>query len=157
MYTQPLHLDDLQHTEGEFNGTIAYARAKRAQVSLMREWARRIPAAAVAFTAMHPGWADTPGVSASLPGFARVMGPILRTPAEGADTIVWLATHADIRPATGRLFLDRRPRLFDRVPSTRVPAPDRRRLWDTVVDLAGIPDPAPATRGAAPHPIPHQA
>ncbi|HSW42011.1 MAG TPA: SDR family NAD(P)-dependent oxidoreductase, partial [Patescibacteria group bacterium] len=79
MYAQSLRLDDLQYTEGEFHGAIAYARAKRAQVSLMREWARRIPAAAVAFTAMHPGWADTPGVSASLPGFARVMGPILRT------------------------------------------------------------------------------
>ena len=49
----------------------------------MREWARRIPPAEVTFAAMHPGWADTPGISAALPGFRRLMGPILRTPARG--------------------------------------------------------------------------
>ena len=35
----------------------------------------------------------------------------------------------------GRLFLDRRARPFDRVPSTRLTAADRRRLWDLVVGL----------------------
>jgi hypothetical protein len=30
---------------------------------------------------MHPGWADTPGVASSLPGFHRLTGPLLRTPA----------------------------------------------------------------------------
>ena len=28
---------------------------------------------------MHPGWADTPGVASSMPGFHRVTGPLLRT------------------------------------------------------------------------------
>ena len=74
MYAQGLHLEDLQWTAEPFHGTRAYARAKRAQVVLIREWARRIPPADVTFTAMHPGWADTPGLSASLPGFARADG-----------------------------------------------------------------------------------
>ena len=43
------------------------------------------------FHAMHRGWADTPGIRSGLPGFAKVMGPILRTPDQGADTAVWLA------------------------------------------------------------------
>ena len=143
MYTQRLHLDDLEWRAEPYHGVRAYARAKRAQVALMREWARRLSPAGVTFTTMHPGWADTPGVSASLPGFARVMRPILRTPAEGIDTIVWLGTASagDVLP--GRLYLDRRARPFDRLPWTRLSALDRRRLWAHVVALSGVPDPAP--------------
>ena len=141
-YAQALQLDDLQFERGTYDGTRAYARAKRAQVALVREWARRLAGTGVTVTAMHPGWADTPGVVASLPGFYRAMGPLLRTPAEGADTIVWLATDPNAGETAGRLLLDRRPRPFDRFPGTRLSAADRRRLWDLVVALSGGPDPA---------------
>ena len=43
MYTQQLDVHDLQYAAGTYNGSLAYARAKRAQVALMREWARRRP------------------------------------------------------------------------------------------------------------------
>ena len=143
-YAQRLHLDDLQWSAEPWDGPRAYARAKRAQVSLMREWARRVPRPGPAFTAMHPGWANTPGIAAALPGFHRVMGPLLRTPAEGVDTMVWLAADPGAIDLSGRLVLDRRARPFDRIPSTRVSPADRRRLWDAVVRLAGIADPRPA-------------
>jgi NAD(P)-dependent dehydrogenase (short-subunit alcohol dehydrogenase family) len=142
MYAQRLHLDDLQWRDEPFDGVRAYARAKRAQVALMREWARRVPRTAVTFNAMHPGWADTPGIAASLPGFHARLGPLLRTPTEGIDTTVWLTADPAPGATTGGLYLDRRRRPFDRVPSTRVSAADRRRLWDVVVGLAGIADPA---------------
>jgi hypothetical protein len=103
----------------------------------MREWARRSPR--VTFAAMHPGWADTPGLADALPGFHRRLGPLLRMPADGADTIAWLATQPDPASIDGRLFLDRRPRPFDRVPSTRLDLPARRRLWAEVTRLAAAP------------------
>ena len=90
MYLQGLHLDDLQMEREPYRGSIAYARAKRALVTLTREWSRRLRGRAITVNAMHPGWADTPGVVASLPTFHRLIGPRLRTPEEGADTIVWL-------------------------------------------------------------------
>jgi len=136
MYTQPLPLDDLGFTRGTYEGARAYARAKRAQTALMRERARREPGGGVRFNVMHPGWADTPGLAESLPGFYKAMRRWLRTPKEGADTIVWLASAPDARPFNGRLFLDRRPRPFDRIPSTRLSAVDRRELWDRVTELA---------------------
>jgi len=142
-YAQGLHLDDLGWTSEPWDGTRAYARAKRAQVSLMREWARRTIGTGAAFFAMHPGWADTPGIAAALPGFQRLMGPILRSPAQGVDTMVWLAAEPEATDLSGRLVLDRRARPFDRIPSTRVSPADRRRLWDAVVQLAGIVDPLP--------------
>jgi dehydrogenase/reductase SDR family protein 12 len=71
------------------------------------------------------------------------MGPVLRSPAEGADTIVWLATDPRAGGLSGGLFLDRRPRPFDRAPLTRLSAADRRRLWDLVVERTGAADPLP--------------
>jgi NAD(P)-dependent dehydrogenase (short-subunit alcohol dehydrogenase family) len=137
MYTQALPLDDLGYTRGAYQGAKAYARAKRAQVALAREWARRLAGRGVAVNAMHPGWADTPGLEASLPGFRRLLGGALRTPREGADTIAWLAASPEARGLTGRLFLDRRPRPFDRLPSTRLAARERWALWDEVAGLTG--------------------
>jgi dehydrogenase/reductase SDR family protein 12 len=143
-YTQALPLDDLGYSVGVYSGPRAYARAKRAQTALVRERARRLALAGsdVAVNAMHPGWADTPGLADSLPAFHRFMGPLLRTPTQGIDTIVWLATTPE-RPTSGQLYLDRRPRPFDRVPATRLSGRDRRRLWDAVVELAGTPERPP--------------
>ncbi len=142
MYFQALPLDDLQFERGGFNGTIAYARAKRAATALIREWARRYRGN-VRFDAMHPGWADTPGLAEQLPGFYRLMRPLLRTPAQAVDTITWLAA-ASVPGPDGRLYLDRRPRPFDRAPMTRLDAAERRWLWDTVARLAELPVPADA-------------
>jgi NAD(P)-dependent dehydrogenase (short-subunit alcohol dehydrogenase family) len=136
MYTQGLALDDLGWESRPFSGPRAYARAKRAQVVMYREWNRRTDGVPT-FVSMHPGWAATPGLSASLPGFSNVMGPILRTPAEGVDTLVWLATTSDVGRLGGRFVHDRRARPFDRVPMTRVDAADRRRLWDAITEMAG--------------------
>ena len=101
------------------------------------------PRTRIAFSATHPGWADTPGIAAALPGFHRWMGPLLRSPSQGVDTMVWLASDPAATDVAGRLVLDRRVRPFDRIPSTRLSPARRRRLWDLVVGLAGIDDPAP--------------
>ena len=145
MYAQGLDLDDLESRRGAFSGPRAYARAKRAQTALMREWARRLRPDGIGCVAMHPGWADTPGLAEALPGFHRRMRPLLRTPAEAVDTIAWIAALPDPAAASGSLFLDRRPRPFDRVSGTRLTAGDRRRLWDRVVELTGGVDPTPET------------
>ena len=142
LYAQSLDLDDLQAERGSFDGTRAYARAKRASLTLVREWARRRRGGSVRFNAMHPGWADTPGLAEALPGFHRLMRPMLRTPDEGTDTTVWVATDTKAGRRGGELFLDRRARPFDRVPMTRLDLAARRRLWDSVVGLSGLPDPA---------------
>jgi NAD(P)-dependent dehydrogenase (short-subunit alcohol dehydrogenase family) len=141
MYLQSLPLHDLQYELGDYDGTLAYARAKRASTALAREWARRYRGR-VRFYSMHPGWADTPGLAESLPAFYDFMGPLLRTPGEGADTITWLATEAELEGSDGRLYLDRRARPFDRLRSTRLSATERRRLWDEVARLTDEPQAA---------------
>lgn len=44
----------------------------------------------VTFNSMHPGWVDTPGLQAGMPGFREKQQGSLRSGQEGSDTIVWL-------------------------------------------------------------------
>ena len=129
MYARRLAADDLQSERERFEGATAYARSKRAEVVLTELWARELAGSAVHVHAMHPGWADTPGVRDSLPGFYRVTRPVLRTPAEGADTIVWLAASAAGGESSGGFWHDRRRRPVHLLPGTRESHADRERLW----------------------------
>ncbi len=89
MYTQRIDVDDLQNTQSPYDGTKAYARAKRGIVILTELWAEQMDNGVV--HSMHPGWVDTPGIETALPGFHSLVNSILRTPEQGADTLVWLA------------------------------------------------------------------
>jgi dehydrogenase/reductase SDR family protein 12 len=155
MYTARLSLDALACPGREdFDGVAAYAQAKRASVVLTAEWARRTaggPAAGISFHAMHPGWADTAGIRASLPRFHRLLRPILRTPEQGADTTVWLATDPAPREVNGRLWLDHRPRRTQYLPRTATPPGEAQRLWEWCVVQAGVLDPT-ASPGLRPAP-----
>ena len=142
MYASKLRVEDLQMASSDYKGAEQYARAKRAQVTLNEMWADRIPVDEVAFHALHPGWADTPGVEESLPLFRKIVGPpSLRTPLQGADTLIWLAADDD-KPlaSTGRFWLDRRPRSIHKLSSTRLSDTPARRseLWTWVADAAGV-------------------
>lgn len=137
MYSERLDVDALEMTADCYDGVKAYARAKRAQVVLAREWAKRVAPRRVVMHAMHPGWADTPGVEESLPGFYRAMRPVLRSPDEGADTIVWLAAAPEAVHSSGELWLDRHRRWAHKLPWTRSSDDEARRLWDFCVERSG--------------------
>jgi dehydrogenase/reductase SDR family protein 12 len=156
MYTQRIRVDDLQNARGEFDGARAYARAKRAQVILTELWSRRLEGRGVVVHAMHPGWADTPGVASSLPRFHTLARPLLRTPQQGADTIVWLGAADEPGRRTGLFWHDRRPRPIHLLPTTRETQQERDQLWAQCVALSGwTPPPTLSEAKEAPDgPIP---
>ncbi len=148
MYTQRFDLDRLEMRQSGYDGVTAYARAKRAQVVLAQAWAGRFAHAGVASFALHPGWVDTPGLEAGLPRFQRLWRPVLRTPAEGADTAVWLASggpaaHAlalGVPAPMSGFFHDRRRRTDRRPPLLRPTHPgDDDALLDWCEARTGIP------------------
>ncbi|MFT4825022.1 MAG: dehydrogenase/reductase SDR family protein 12 [Halioglobus sp.] len=107
MYSQKVQVGDLQSKYGKYSGSVAYARAKRGLMILTEVWAARWRADGIAVNAMHPGWADTPGVEKSLPAFYKATQPLLRSAQEGADTIVWLAASTEAGKVSGKFWLDR--------------------------------------------------
>ncbi|CAF1439865.1 unnamed protein product [Adineta ricciae] len=73
----------------------------------MERFAQRYPS--IFFASWHPGWVDTPAVRTAMPSFYSKMQSRLRTPEQGADTLVWLCCLKDIanRFANGEFFQDR--------------------------------------------------
>lgn len=102
---------------GAFDGTRTYAQTKRAQIVLAEElhraWSPR-----VRVLSAHPGWVDTHALRSSLPAFHERMREHLRTPEEGADGALWLAT-ADLPES----WLERGGLWFDRAPARPHPLP----------------------------------
>lgn len=117
MYNVPLSLRALLPGR-RYNGTLAYAFHKRAQVVLNRYWQDSAEHAFRSYV-MHPGWVETPGVQSSMPDFYRTMKPILREVAAGADTALWLAATRPDGVPTGGIWLDRKRRPEHLLPGTR--------------------------------------
>lgn len=131
MYAAPLpqlHTGESMEME-TYNGSRQYAIAKRAQVTLNEMWAQQEPN--IEFVAMHPGWADTPGVQDSIPLFRLLTRPILRTARQGADTIAWLAAVNPLPEKSGTFWCDREVRSIHKTPATRKSDSDAARaaLW----------------------------
>jgi len=149
MYAQRLDLDDLDWTRRRFDGVAAYAQTKRMQVVLAELLAARAAGTPMTVHAMHPGWADTPAVRTSLPRFHRWMASRLRSPEQGADTVVWLALSARVAAHNGAFWFDRVPQPTHLLPFTREATADRQALWDLCARYVNPPPSRTATgRGA---------
>lgn len=140
MYTQPLDLTDMQHARLQpWDGSAAYAKEKRCQVALSEHLAEAWADRGVAVYSMHPGWSDTEGVRTSIPGFHKAFQAKLRDPAQGADTIVWLALEDSTTLQPGAFYLDRQPQAKHlTLGGTKYSKQEAAELYDKVLALAGL-------------------
>ena len=129
MYTQKLRCDELIMTPDKYNGSVAYARAKRALTVLTELWAEAWSEHNIAVNSMHP-LGRYAGRANRSSRFRRVTKRVLRSPAEGADTIAWLARASEADQLSGKLFLDREPRTTHLRPRTQERPEERTRLLD---------------------------
>jgi NAD(P)-dependent dehydrogenase (short-subunit alcohol dehydrogenase family) len=131
--------DDLDMA-ARYGGLRAYKSSKLANVLFTRELARRWGPLGVRAAAMHPGMVRTRwGASGPAVVRAVVTSPLrrlMRTPEQGADTIVWLATTTPGEQWTsGGYFAGRRP-------AAASPLADDAglagRLWDASAAMCGV-------------------
>ena len=117
MYTRRLDVDDLQRVSGHVRrARSAYARTKRAEVVLAERWAAA-PRGHGGSSCMRCTWGGPtrPASRAPSPASSASCGPLLRTPEQGADTIVWLAAADEPAQITGRFWCDRHVRATHRL------------------------------------------
>ncbi len=138
MYAQRLPIDDLEYERSSYRPAVGYARTKRMQAVLTTCWAEKMHGSGVVVHAVHPGWADTPGVQRWLPKFRALTRPLQRTPQQGADTFVWVAAADPPGRCTGQLWQDRAVRPYHYTSRTRESAADRSALWDACQRLTGL-------------------
>lgn len=140
-----------------FDGTYAYAQNKRQQVVMTRRWAEQYPN--VHFSSMHPGWADTPAVQNSMPAFHHRMQDRLRSPEQGADTLVWLCVASSVTMLpSGQFFQDRQP-VSEHLPLawTRSTLEEEELLMSRLQEMAArFSSPAPTSTAEQGSPAPIQ-
>lgn len=139
-----LDLGDLDSTRG-YGPQRAYATSKLANVLFTRELARQSLGTPLTATCYHPGFVRT-----ELGRDSRLSGTILdhalyrfaRSPEQGADTLVWLASAPAARWRSGGYYAGRRESRVARRGTDDLLA---RQLWARSAELVGI-DPTPALR-----------
>jgi NAD(P)-dependent dehydrogenase (short-subunit alcohol dehydrogenase family) len=130
MYSQALPAGDWESERTTYSPKKFYARTKREEVVITEFLADRLRDRGVVVHSMHPGWADTEGVQRWMPVFRKVTAPIIRDPAEGADTIVWLGAAPEALADTGLFWHDRRTRpTHYRLGAAPDAQADREALW----------------------------
>lgn len=130
MYAKRLDVGAMLSNDGDYDGVAAYAMTKRGQVVLAELLADELNSIGATVNSMHPGWAATKGVEHSLPRFWKMMRNRLRTPAEGADTALWLAVAEKVQGQTGKFWFDRKPVPTHLMRRTQEDEYERRRLWE---------------------------
>lgn len=136
MYGQSLPAGDFQSEETRYSSKKLYARTKREEAFITELWAEKLAPRRIVVHAMHRRWVDSKGVREWLPVFRAVTGSIIRSPEEGADTIVWLGGAPEALTSTGRFWHGRRARPTYYLLGTSDDDPrDRCRLWDVCQSL----------------------
>jgi NAD(P)-dependent dehydrogenase (short-subunit alcohol dehydrogenase family) len=136
MYGQSLPAGDFQSEDTRYSSKKLYARTKREEVVITELWAEKLAPRGIVVHAMHPGWVDTKGVRDWLPVFRALTGSIIRSPEEGADTVVWLGGSPEALRTTGRFWHDRRARpTHYRLGASDDDPRDRDRLWELCQSL----------------------
>ncbi len=132
-----LDLDDLQSVR-RYRPWRAYANSKLCNLLFTYELARRLDGSGVTVNAVHPGSVATRFGSNNTGPMRRMMAwgrPFLRTPEQGARTVVHLAVAPEAADATGGYWVDDRARRSSRVSMDETLA---AKLWDLSAEITGL-------------------
>ena len=139
-YTGDEVIENIKAAE-EYDGRKQYASSKLANVLFTKAMAERLENTGIAINAMAPGGVAT--------NFARNNGMLpwlkhrlyyllkgqLRTPSQGAETVVFLATSDAVLGITGQYFEDKREKRSSAISYSR-DAQDR--VWLESIKLSGV-------------------
>ncbi|UCG84646.1 MAG: SDR family oxidoreductase [Dehalococcoidia bacterium] len=135
-----INFDDLQ-LERHYSGSHAIAHSKLAEILFTYELARRLEGTGVTANCLHPGVVATEFVDKAedfptvIKYIYRLAKPFMKSPLEGAETVIYLATSPKAEGVTGKYYVNKKviessPESYD----TDVAG----RLWDVSLALTGL-------------------
>ena len=133
-----IEFDDLQGARS-YSGQRAYNQSKLANVMFTNELARRLHGTRVMANSLHPGVVRTNFGAEDQAWFftviSRVVRPLLKTPAQGAQTSIYLASTPDLADVTGQFFTNGKPKRANRV---AYDIDMTARLWQVSSELVSM-------------------
>ncbi len=131
-----IDFDDLQ-SERRYRGFQVYGMTKKANILFTYELARRLEGTGVVANCLHPGAVST-GFAQNNRGpialLFRLLKPFMRSPEQGADTLVYLASSPEAGEPNGRYLTDRKE---VSPPEPRDEAA-QKRLWEVSEELTNL-------------------
>ena len=132
-----IDFDDLQSGRN-YRGFPVYGKSKLANILFTYELAERLRGTGVTANCVHPGPVSTNfgknngGLMVLL---FRALKPFMRTPEQGADTLIYLASSPEVEGVSGRYFGDRKViSSFEEPHDVSV----QRRLWEESEELTNL-------------------
>ncbi len=135
-----LDFDDLQ-SERRYRAFPVYGMTKKANILFTYELADRLAGTGVVANCLHPGGVNTGfGDDDRSPGILlfRAFKPFMRTPEQGAETVIYLASSPEAGEMSGRYLVD------GREVSSAEPrgGAAQRRLWEVSEELTRLEVPS---------------
>jgi retinol dehydrogenase 14 len=132
-----MDFEDMQ-SRRKYRGFPVYGMTKLANIMFTYELAERLDGTGVIANCLHPGSVGTnfgQNNRGAMALFFRTFKPFMRSPEQGADTLIWLASSPEVDGVSGKYFSDRKEIEAKKVAYD--PA-GRRRLWEISEDLTGL-------------------
>ncbi len=132
-----MDFDDMQ-SKRKYRGFPVYGMTKLANIMFTFELAERLKGTYVTANCVHPGPVGTnfgKNNGGPMALFFRAAKPFMRSPEQGADTLIWLAFSPEVEGTSGKYFSDRKE--IEAKEIALDPAA-RRRLWEISEDLTGL-------------------
>jgi retinol dehydrogenase 14 len=132
-----MNFEDMQ-SRRKYRGFPVYGMTKLANIMFTYELAERLNGTGVSANCVHPGSVSTnfgQNNRGPMALFFRTFKPFMRSPEQGADTLVWLASSPEVDGISGKYFSDRKEIEAKKVAYERAA---RRRLWEISEELTGL-------------------
>jgi retinol dehydrogenase 14 len=132
-----MDFEDMQ-SRRKYRGFPVYGMTKLANIMFTYELAERLDGTDVSANCLHPGSVGTnfgQNNRDAMALFFRTFKPFMRSPEQGADTLIWLASSPEVDGVSGKYFSDRKEIEAKKVAYD--PAA-RRRLWEISEELTGL-------------------
>src|SRR5215208_3222500 len=132
-----MDFEDMQ-SRRKYRGFPVYGMTKLANIMFTYELAERLNVTGVNANCLHPGSVGTNFGQTNrgpMALFFRIFKPFMRSPEQGADTLVWLASSPDVDGVSGKYFSDRKEIEAKSVAYDRATC---SRLWEISEELTGL-------------------
>ena len=132
-----IDLDDLGHAR-RYRAMRVYGSSKLANILFTYELARRLEGTGVTANCLHPGAVATrlgQNNGRLAAAITKLLRPFFRTPEQGAETAVYLASSPAVKDVSGKYFVDCREARSSRASYDTQLA---RLLWEASARLTGI-------------------